>query len=437
MLKNTLIAVFIFSTGIASAQDNFDIIKMMHYNILNYRNTTTWCDGNSNPPADKDAHLKTILNHVKPDIVTLNEIGSNPVNASRLLSNAFVVDGMDYDFGNFSNQASSSLVNMMFYNKNKLVLYKHVGISKGLNLGLLVRDIDVYTLYYKDPIALAANDTVFFNVAVAHLKASSTQADKDERARQTEALMDYINTTKTSSQNWIFSGDFNVQSSSETSFQNLINHSNEAIRFYDPADAIGSWTNNSSFVNVHTQSTRSSATSGGCFSSGGMDDRFDFILCNKEILDNKLHLNYIKNSYKALGQDGKRFNSTINSPTNTSAPQPVIDALYGLSDHLPVLMDMSARKWVAGVKNINNQVSIVMPNPANNDWFIEVLGNQLAPLDIEIIGLNGQIKHQFVTEGTALKQYAKQDLSVLSSGIYQIIIAQEGRIISTKRLFIQ
>ena len=119
MFRNSVTLLFLFAACMASAQENIDIIKMMHYNILNYRNTTTWCDGSTNPPTDKDAHLKTILNHVKPDIVTLNEIGSNPVNASRLLSNAFVVAGMDYDFGKFSNQANSSLVNMMFYNKKK------------------------------------------------------------------------------------------------------------------------------------------------------------------------------------------------------------------------------------------------------------------------------------------------------------------------------
>jgi exonuclease III len=437
MLRNTFAFFFVLSACFALAQDNIDNIKMMHYNILNYRNTTSWCDETANPPAAKDAFLKTILTHVKPDIVTLNEIGSNPVNASRLLTNAFVVDGMDYDFGNFSNQANSTLVNMLFYNKNKLVLHKHIGISKGLNQGLLVRDIDVYTLYYKDPLGLAANDTVFFNVAVAHLKASSTKADKDERARQTEALMDYINTTKTEAQNWIFSGDFNVQTSTETSFQNLINHANPDIRFFDPADAIGSWNNNSSFVNVHTQSTRSSATNGGCFSGGGMDDRFDFILCNKEIMDNRIHLGYIKNSYKALGQDGNRFNSTINSPTNTSAPQAVIDALYGMSDHLPVILDMSTRKWIAGVDKVNNSVRIVMPNPAGNQWFIEVLGDNLTPLKIEIIGLNGQAIHSFETVGQANKQYAQQDLAAIANGIYQLVVKQEGRIVATKRLVIQ
>lgn len=437
MFRNSIAILFLFAASLASAQDNIDIIKMMHYNILNYRNTTAQCDGTTNPPTNKDAHLKTILTHVKPDIVTLNEVGSNPVNASRLLNNAFVVDGMDYDFGNFSNQANSSLVNMLFYNKNKLVLHKHIGISKGLDQGLLVRDIDVYTLYYRDPIGLAANDTVFFNVAVAHLKASSSTSDKTERARQTEALMNYINTNKTSAQNWIFSGDFNVQTSTELSFQNLINHVNPGIRFEDPADAIGSWNNNSSFVNVHTQSTRSSATSGGCFSSGGMDDRFDFILCNKEIMDNRLHLSYIKNSYKALGQDGNRFNSTINSPTNTSAPQAVIDALFGMSDHLPVLMDITTRKWVAGVNNINKEVRIIMPNPAGNQWFIEILGNQLTPLQIEIIELNGQTIHQFESEGQANKQYAKQDLSFIANGLYQLVVKQNGRILTIKRLVIQ
>ena len=98
---------------------------------------------------------------------------------------------------------------------------------------------------------------------------------------------------------------------------------------------------------------------------------------------------------------------------------------------------MTTRKWVAGVENRNNSVRIVMPNPAGNQWFIEVLGDNLTPLDIEIIGLNGQAIHQFNTEGQANKQYAQQDLTAMAHGIYQLVVKQEGRIVATKRLVIQ
>lgn len=407
------------------SQDNFDIIRMMHYNLLNYRNTTPQCDGTTNPPATKDAALKTILNHAKPDLVTLNEIGANPINANRLLSNAFVVTGMDYDFANYSNNASSSLVNMLFYNRNRLVLQKQTLIDKALSGQLLVRVIDVYSLYYKDPIGLAAGDTVFFHVAVAHLKAGDTQADKDERARMTEALMAYIQKTKTKPENWIISGDFNIQSSTETSYQNLINHSVTDIRFFDPADASGTWNNNANFAGLHTQSTRTSSTSGGCFSSSGLDDRFDFILANKEIMDNALHLGYIKNSYKALGQDGSRFNSTINSPANSSVPAEVVTALYNLSDHLPVSMDMKVRKWVLGMKNPVENPFFRVQSPADQSLNLYFNQHVLQPPMVKIFDISGKCLLEMQLPASASKA-VNMDISSLKDGLYYLQLSLDG-----------
>lgn len=400
-------------------QDNIDIVKMMHYNLLNYRNTTTQCDGTTNPPSDKDAALKTILNSVKPDLITLNEIGSNPVNASRLLTNAFVVDGMDYEFFYGSNQAQSSIVNLLFINKKKLLFYTQTAISKGLNNGLLVRDIDIITLFYNDPIGLSKGDTIFINVAIAHLKAGSTQADKDERARQTEALMDYLDKNKLNAQNWVMSGDFNIGTSTENCYQNLTAHSNVSIRFYDPIDSPGSWNNNANFSNIHTQSTRTSATNGGCFSGGGMDDRFDFILCSKEVMNNQLHAGYIKNSYKALGQDGLRFNSTINSPANNSVNADIATALYNLSDHLPVLMDMSFRKWVAGKRDEANAFECLIEN--NDLLSVQLRGKNLLPFTVVLTDLSGKEITNNISDGTASNQTVQLP-KPLVPGIYLINI---------------
>lgn len=407
------------------SQDNFDIIRMMHYNLLNYRNTTPQCDGTTNPPATKDAALKTILNHAKPDLVTLNEIGANPVNANRLLTNAFVVDGMDYDFANYSNNASSSLVNMLFYNRNRLVIQKQTMIDKSVSGQLLVRVIDIYTLYYKDPIGLAAGDTVFFHAAVAHLKAGDTQADKEERARMTEALMAYIQKTKTKPENWILSGDFNIQSSTETSYQNLINHSVSDIRFFDPADASGTWNNNANFAGLHTQSTRTSSTNGGCFSSSGLDDRFDFILANKEVMDNSLHLQYIKNSYKAIGQDGNRFNSTINSPTNNSVPTDVVTALYNLSDHLPVAMDMKVRKWVLGQEPSTSGARFRVQNPAFQNLQLQLDEKGKRNLTILIVDISGKTVLEEAYPMTDTKEISL-DISGLRDGLYYVRVISEG-----------
>lgn len=82
---------------------------------------------------------------------------------------------------------------------------------------------------------------------------------------------------------------------------------------------IGSWNNNDFFASVHSQSTH---TSGDCFSTGGSDDRFDFILTSDEIINGTDYMKLVPGSYKALGQDGQHFNDRLTgSPQNNSVPE--------------------------------------------------------------------------------------------------------------------
>ncbi len=384
-MRNLISFLLLFFVISVQAQESFDYYRVMHYNLLNYRNTTDQCDATTNSPTSKDAYLKTILNYVKPDIVTLNEVGANPVNASRLLSNAFVVSGKDYDFANYTNNGSSSLVNLLFFDKNKFRLYRQESIDKSIEGQLLVRLIDIYTLYYHEPVGLSFGDTIFLHVAVAHLKAGDTSADKEERKRMTAALLHRMRQLKTKPQNWLLCGDFNIQSSTESSYQQLLNDSNALIRFYDPVNSPGTWNNNANFSNLHTQSTRSSSTNGGCFSSSGLDDRFDFILASEEIIKNTQWVGYLKNSYKAIGQDGGRFNSSINSPANIQVPSEVVDALYNMSDHLPVMLELSFRTWIIHTAQ-NQKSNLKLFQPVRQNLILE---GEL-PEQIEISDISGR-----------------------------------------------
>ena len=136
-------------------------------------------------------------------------------------------------------------------------------------------------------------------------------------------------------------GDFNFYRSSEAGFQTLTSASAGSVyQFQDPINRVGSWTGNASFADVHTQCPRTD-NNGGCYSGGGLDDRFDFILMNRHLLNDSAGIRFIPGSYKVPGNDGQHFNSSINSsPVNTSAPAAVISALYLASDHLPVQADL-------------------------------------------------------------------------------------------------
>ncbi|MEM7316209.1 MAG: hypothetical protein AAF497_24005, partial [Planctomycetota bacterium] len=135
----------------------------------------------------------------------------------------------------------------------------------------------------------------------------------------------------------IYSGDYNIQSSSEAMYQTLLASGNGQA--FDPINRPGNWHNSSSFRNVHTQSPYDTAFNDPSLISGGMDDRFDFQLVTGEFLDDE-GLSYINGSYRAFGNNGTHsLNDSINDNSNTAQPMNVLNALARVSDHLPVVAD--------------------------------------------------------------------------------------------------
>jgi hypothetical protein len=61
-------------------------------------------------------------------------------------------------------------------------------------------------------------------------------------------------------------------------------------------------------------------------------------------------LSYIPNSYQSFGQDGNHFNLSYNNITNDVVPPYINDALYNMSDHLPVIMELKYDHKVSSIK---------------------------------------------------------------------------------------
>jgi len=360
-----------------------DTIRVMHYNLMYYGETTSYCTATNNPEADKNGYLKTIIQYVKPDIFTANEVAPNSTKHQTLMSNCLNVDGVTYyQKCNFSNVSSTDLTNELYYNTTKL------GFVSQVNIPTSVRDINIYRLYYKSWNLSTTHDTAYITCIVMHLKAGSATTDISERAAQTSTMMNYLNSVGVAD-NFVVMGDFNVYSSDEECYQNLINYSNITLRFYDPINKPGDWNSNSSFAGIHTQSTHIIST--GCFATGGMDDRFDHIMISDYIKTGSHHLQYFTNSYKAIGQDGNHYNQAINSGTNTSAPSTVIDALYGMSDHLPVTMNIRVDQTV-GIKNYEEPtfLNVIFENPVQADMPVTIELSIKEKLNIEVVNLLGQ-----------------------------------------------
>ena len=411
------VAFFIYCT--LQAQQT-ETITVMSYNLLNYRNATSFCTFSQNNPTSKENALKTVVQHAEPDILVCNEIGSSPTNADFILNNSLNVSGVNYYAkASYSNNTFSSLVNMLFYNTNKLVLKSQNVVTKDLDNNNLVRVVDFYRLYYNDPLLNYQSDTVFMVVAAAHLKAGTGLSDVNERAEAAEAVMQFIQ-SKWPNDNVILCGDLNIYKSQELAYQHFTNWSVAPARLYDPVNSPGNWGNNSSFAALHTQSTRLGATNGGCFSGGGLDDRLDHILISNEVRDNLLGMRYLPNTYFALGNDGLHFNKDIKDGTNNSVPATVLNALYDLSDHLPVIAEFELKRQQIGLPEFT-KAYLTFENPVNDVLRFRLGEFPTSEFTLRLIDLTGKTVAQKRFFGL---RNGDDDISVahLPQGIYVVEI---------------
>lgn len=290
-----------------------DTLKIMYYNLLNFPGTT---------PGRADTLRKT-LQYTHPDLLVVNELSSE-IGADLILNQSLNVGEIThYQRAEFTNGPDSD--NMLFYHSDKVVLYSQFEIETELRL---INEYVLYTL----PII---NDTVFLSFYSAHLKASDGSQEENLRYAEAMAFKNHLS-GKQEVKNIIFGGDLNIYKSSEKAYTEIT--TGQDIPLYDPIFSPANWHNNSTYANIHTQSTRSSQFGGGA--TGGMDDRFDMIFVSTDILNGADRVKYIHNSYEAFGQDGQRFNQSVRVPSNASAPDSIINALYYMSDHLPVIMDV-------------------------------------------------------------------------------------------------
>lgn len=368
--------------GTAFAQGP-DTIRLMQYNLMYYTNSSGISDCNSvtNNLDNKDMHIKTIFQYVKPTVMCVCEMGSQNQYADRLLNNAINTDGIDYyRRGPLTNQSGGIIANMIYYDSRKLVLYKSTNITT------TYRDINGYTFYYNST-DLPNGDTIFTTFWIAHLKAGTNSSNEAARLTQVQKLMSRISNSGMPG-NYTFSGDFNIYNSDEPAYQELTEYSNSLYRFYDPTNSPGNWHNNGQFSSLHTQSTRNQSTD--CFSSGGLDDRFDFILVSPYIYYGTDRLHCVENSYRVIGQDGNRLNGSVLSPANNSVPNNVANALYQQSDHLPVILDMVIDAHV-GIKEQQADYFVKVLNPVRDELQAELQSNHSEKYTISLYAVDGRL----------------------------------------------
>ncbi len=415
----------------AKAQDT---LTVMQYNLLyygNYQSGFADCFETNNNTQRKDECIRTIVNYVKPDIFTVCEFGATQALQIDFLRHNLNINGANYwQSDNIINYANSNIINHIFYDSRKIGLKKHVALRTN------PRDTDVYELYLKTP-SLAAGDTTKLVCIVAHPKAG--MGYEGQRRALMQIAMDYVN-QHYPTDNVLIMGDFNMYGASESGYRLLTQtYSNPSICFMDPlaiVGGVGEWTNNNQFTAFHTQSTRS--YSDECFSSGGLDDRFDFILMADEIAFSYNHLRYVQGSYHAVGNDGRHFNMSVNQGNNTAVPTEVADALFDGSDHLPVTMKIAVDAHL-GVEDNEAQslFATVAPNPATDQAIVNFFNPMQGQVQFELYSLQGQLLQRNTaafSEGAQQFELALQDIT---KGFYLLRIKHEGGISQALKLIVQ
>jgi len=382
MKKIVCIYIFLNLCNNAIAQTYFtDTVSIVTYNINNYGFASTGgCPLTGSPL--KHQYLKNVVQYLNPDIIAFEKINGTPATFSTDTIKQKVMDSVClgcYSNAMFTNISGYKKVNSLFYKTSKFGYLGTIGIYTADNN---ISDINLHKLYYKSPLLATTQDTIFLNVIVVHDASGNSGAAK--RATEIGGAMNWIQTHTTAPTNYIFMGDFNTQSSSEACFQSMVNASDTNSRFYDPPKQIGNWSANpSSFAMYLTQSTRTSDP-GDCASTAGINNRFDHILCTKPIINGTKNVQYISNSFKVIGQDGLHNNSAINaSPINTSVPLNVLNALYMMSEHLPVILKLEISKkstslpidflYFNAIKtNKTTLLQWKVLNDESNNYFVEV-----------------------------------------------------------------
>jgi endonuclease/exonuclease/phosphatase family metal-dependent hydrolase len=418
-----LFAVTFLFSGFNSIAE--DIIRIMQYNLLYYGINTSFCTADNNNLVFKEEQLGVIIDYFKPDILAVNEMGRGADNVIRLQNNSLNIKSKDYyRYATYTNLANSSIVNAFYYNSDKFVLYRERVVNT------ILRDINLYTLYFKSE-NLVKGDTIFLTCLVTHLKAGQESSDQQTRTAMVTNAMDFLNKNGYKG-NLLFMGDFNMRSSYEQAYQLLTSHPNPDIRFYDPVNAPGIWGLNSDMAIHHTQSPRTG--SHDCFVTGGLDDRYDFILASGGIINGSAGLEYIKGTYQAIGQDGKRYKQSVISPVNHSQPTAIINAIYNFSDHLPVQLEMranlfnsisdnsfSAKPTVVITTLSDHKISISIENSGHNK-----------PVAIGVFTITGQLISQTSFPSA---ENIEINMKPYAQGLYIIrVMFDSGQAISGKAL---
>ena len=360
------------------ANGQTDTLRVLSYNLL-YLGDSPPCQG---PHSVYEGYLETVIQYANPDIAGFVKMEAIPVYSGDMSGTAPTGFGDSllryslnaafpgrYAYCPFTNTAAADNITLLYYNTAKL------GYDGILSSYSNITDFDTYKLYYKSANLATTHDTIFLYVTLNHTNSGTGSSNVATRASQIDGEMGQIESHFSVLPNMINMGDFNVHNSSEGCYQTLVAPANLNYRYYDPPfypDATYSypadWDDHpATYASCLTVSTRESTSNpNGCSTDvDGAKSWYDHIFLSANLINNTDHFSYIPHSFNVIGNDGNRVGNPVNaSPANTSAPASVINAIFQLSEHYPITLDLvynPVAAAVAGTEGTKESVTVVNP----------------------------------------------------------------------------
>ena len=411
-MKKKIFGFFIIMFVTFSTVSAQETIKVMFYNLLNYPLE----DAVPNRLDD----LAYILNDYKPDLFLVCEL-NNVTGAIDVLNTTKTAINSDYEMATYVSNTSddnggnqNDLQNLLYYDSSKFTLEEELIVVTYL------RDFNVYRIQLRT--IDQATDPIEIYVIVCHLKASSGTTNAQKRFEMVQDLQVYLDTLPEDT-NVLLGGDLNLYTASESAFQELLDSSN-SITFADPPNRVGSWHNNSSYVDVFSQSTRTQTGLGG--TTGGFDDRFDFILTSENMMSTA-NITYVSDSYRVFGNNGlvSCWNRAINSSdcetTGSEFSYTLRNHLHNFSDHLPVTLLLETDASFLSVERFETLKAIRLESTIVNESLkINVASSQVYNQRLFVYNNLGQNVKTFQMN---LEEKQQFDVSDLSHGLYYIVVS--------------
>ena len=231
-------------------------IKVTTWNLYDYPNTSL---------ASRQPHFRTVMRSLDTDIIMVQEL-KTAAGADSFLLNVLRVANPTRHWANagFLLDTESAI----FYDSLKIAISNVTSINT-------TGPRNVYQLVAR-PLGYTAS-AARLRLYSVHFKANNTAPDAAQRHTECTNLRTFLNNQSTLTPTILVGGDTNFYGDTEAGYQVLLaDQADDDGRLKDSVNLPGTW-NQFAYRCYHSQSPCLSGCTGG-FSTGGLDDRFDFFL---------------------------------------------------------------------------------------------------------------------------------------------------------------